>query len=71
MFTQDSKLRSKMAKTYIRATWYTERILGDVSLVDLTVLCAIRTAMHALYHLKGDQYLLSNCYAILLNIYNK
>ena len=68
MFTQDSKLRSKMAKTYIRATWYTERILGDVLLVDLTVLCAIRTAMHALYHLKGDQYLLSNCYAILLNI---
>ena len=68
MITQDSKLRSKLAKTYIRAPWYTERILGDVSLVDLTVLCVMRSTMYALYHLKGDQYLLSNCYAILLNI---
>lgn len=68
MITQDSGLRSKLSKTLVRAPWYTERMLGEVSIVDLTVLCVLRTTMYGLYHLKGDQYLLSNCYAILLNI---
>ena len=41
--------------------------MSEVSLCDLVVLCVIRTIMHALFRLR-DQYLVYNCFAVLLNL---
>lgn len=39
----------------------------QVNLVDLSILCSLRIMTHALIKLK-DQYLVSNCCAILVNL---
>lgn len=68
MLAQDEGLRG--ALPLLRANsppWYRERRLGDVSLLDLFVLCILRVTMFASFRLK-DQYLTSNCYAVLLNL---
>jgi len=67
MLVQDTSLRALLPLTSAAAPWYRERVLSDSSLCDLVVLCTLRTAMFALYSLR-DQYLLQNCYAILLNL---
>lgn len=68
MMVQDKLLRQTLSTLKVRATWYTEHILTSwFSLADLTMLCTLRCTLYALFKLK-DQYLLSNCFAVLLDL---
>ena len=67
IMVQDVSLRSHLSRIQVNVPWYRERSLSEVSLTDLTILCIIRTVMHALFRLR-DNYLVSNCYAVLLNL---
>lgn len=68
MMVQESSLRSRLSDLKANPIWYSERSLVNIPLLDLTILCILRAIMHALFRLKGDQFLLSNCFAVLLNI---
>jgi hypothetical protein len=67
---QDSSLLPALCNVSagaVKASWYRERNLLHASLLDVCILCVLRTSLHAVFHL-GDAYLLSNCTAILSSI---
>jgi hypothetical protein len=64
----DSSCRNDMINLSTSAPWYQNISVSSIPLLDLIVLCIIRTILHSLFKLQVDHYLLSNCYAILLNI---
>ena len=67
ILVQDASVSPYIVSIKIDAPWYRERLLQSVSLCDLVILCVIRTIMHALFRLR-DQYLVYNCFAVLLNL---
>jgi hypothetical protein len=67
MLVQDVSLRNVLPTLRTDAPWYRDRSLTDTNLADLAILCCLRTTMHSLFRLH-DKYLLSNCFALLLNL---
>ena len=67
VLVQSAQLRSLLLTCTVTAPWYKEHFLRDVSLADLALLCTLRTTVFALFRLQ-DTYLLSNCFAILLDL---
>jgi len=67
MLVQDASLRNVLPTMRTDALWYRDRSLIDTNLTDLAILCCLRTTMHSLFRLQ-DKYLLSNCFALLLNL---
>jgi len=67
VMVQDKLLRQALSTMKVRAPWYTEHSLTSFSLADLTMLCTLRCTLYALFKLK-DQYLLSNCFAVMLDL---
>jgi len=68
MMVQDKLLRQTLSTRRARAPWYAEHAPTSwFSLADLTMLCTLRCTLYALFKLK-DQYLLSNCFAVMLDL---
>jgi hypothetical protein len=59
--------RQQLSETTIHAAWYTEHKLNEITVTDLIILCLLRTTMFSLFRLR-DEYLLSNCFAVLLDL---
>lgn len=68
ILSSDSSCRNVMMKLSTSAPWYQNLSVNSIPLLDLIVLCIIKIILHALFKLQVDHYLLSNCYAILLNV---
>ena len=69
LLVQDSRVRTWMSnETDMQHwNWYKERTLKFATYTDMAVLCILRTISHALFFWK-DSYILSNCFAILVDI---
>lgn len=69
LLVQDSRVRTWMSSDTdpLHWKWYKERSLKSATYTDITVLCVLRTIMHALFYWK-DSYVLSNCFAIFVDM---
>ena len=69
LLVQDSRVRTWMSSETDPKywSWYKERNLKSATYTDITILCVLRTVLHALFIWK-DSYVLSNCFAIFVDI---
>ena len=67
LLVQDSRCPASMASSSSFG-WYLERPLQLASYLDVTLLVMLRVLMQTIFRWRGDAYMLSHCFAILLNI---
>lgn len=67
LLVQSPQVQKKLSSLRCSVPWYREHFLSDVRLADLVLLCTLRVTMLALFRL-NDQYLISNCFAIMLDL---
>lgn len=67
ILVQDKVVCLHLSSTISSVDWYREHHIQNFPMLDLILLCTLRTVMHALFRIK-DNYLVYNCFAVVLNL---